>query len=461
MTIAGQTAPGQGICVQNYGLTIKADQIILRHLRFCPGDSYLAPHDSGGFTEDALTLGGKNIIADHISASWGVDENLSCGTIYDSVSIQYCIIAEGLHQTHYFHGKYAPNHGGHSMGSLIKARGIDAKASLHHNLWAHNNNRNPAVGSYDSTEFIQDDIRNNVMYNCGSFGYSSGAGRQLDLNYVGNYIIAGPSTSSSKRNQAFDANAPNNVHIYQSGNKIDSDLDAIRDGVDTGWGMFADTWTPHEQAFEMPFIETFPADQAYEQVLSQAGAFFWDRDSVDQRIIKDVRTGSGAIIDSQNQVGGYPKIPVVARPSNWDSDQDGMPDWLEDKNGLDHDNPQDRNADPDSNGYTNLEEYLNELNLLTRVEVREHPAGFGFGLKNYPNPFNPETTIEFVLSKPTHVYVLVFDLRGQMIANLIEETRPAGKQKVKFHADNLPSGIYLYKVETDEFFEIGKMVLVR
>ncbi len=461
MTIAGQTAPGQGICIQNYGLTVKADHIVLRHLRFRPGDLYLGPHDTGGFTEDALTLGGTHIIADHISASWGVDENLSCSTSYDSVTIQYCIISEGLRRTFYYHGEYVPDHPGHSMGSLIKPRGIDAGASLHHNLWAHNNNRNPAVGSYEGTEHVRDDVRNNVMYNCGSFGYSSGASKQVDLNYVGNYIIAGPSTSSSKRKQAFDANAPNNVHIFQSGNKIDSDLDTIRDGMNTGWNMFADTWISHEEEFAMPFIETVSADQAYEQVLSQAGAFFWDRDTVDQRIINDVRNGTGTIIDSQNQVGGYPKIAVVARPDDWDSDQDGMPDWWEDENGLNRDNPQDRNDDPDSNGYTNLEEYLNQIAFLTDVKGQDVPAFYGLELKNYPNPFNPKTTIEFVLNKPTVVNVVVYDIGGRTIARLLQEKRAAGKQSIDFHANNLPSGLYFYKVKTEESHDIGKMLLLK
>jgi hypothetical protein len=461
MTIAGQTAPGQGICIQNYGLTVKADHVILRHLRFRPGDSYIGPHDDGGFTEDALTLGGTNIIADHISTSWGIDENLSCSTSYDSVTIQHCIIAEGLHQTFYFHGEHDPTHSGHSMGSLIKPREINAGASLHHNLWAHNNNRNPAVGSYEGTEHVKNDVRNNVMYNCGSFGYSSGASAKADLNYVGNYIIAGKSTSSSKRSQAFDANEPNNMHIYQSGNKIDSDLDAVRDGKDTGWSMFADTWISHTEEFPMPSIETVSAELAYEQVLNQAGAFYWQRDTVDARIINDVRNGTGSIIDSQNQVGGYPIIPVVSRPANWDTDQDGMPDWWEDENSLDHENPADRNDDPDSNGYTYLEEYLNRPDFLTHISSRDNPSTFDLKLRNYPNPLNPKTSIEFVLNKATRVKVLVFDLQGKTISELLHEKRDAGKQAINFNANNLPSGLYLYKVETDDFFDIGKMLLIR
>jgi hypothetical protein len=361
LTLAGQTAPDPGICIQNYGLSVLADNVILRHLRFRPGDKYLAPRDEGGFTEDALTLNGKNIIADHISASWAVDENLSCGTRWDSVTIQYCLIAEGLHDTGYYHGRYDPARSGHSMGSLVKVRGTDAHASLHHNIWAHNNNRNPAVGSYDTTEYVQVDIRNNLMYNCGNFGYSSGGSRQLDMNYIANYIIAGPSTSSTNRTRAFTAYTPNHMQIYQEANKIDSNLDKMPDGSDSGWEMISGSYIRKEKPFVMPPLITQSADQVYASTLSRSGAFPWRPDTVDMRIVNDIKNQTGKIINSQQQVGGYPKLAVNMRPGNWDSDRDGMPDWWEDAQGLDKSNAADRNDDRNSDGYTNLEEYLNEI----------------------------------------------------------------------------------------------------
>ncbi len=461
MTIAGQTAPGPGICVQNYGLTVKANHVILRHLRLRPGDKYIGPHDEGGYTEDALTLSGDTIIVDHISSSWGVDENLSCGTSFGHISIQYCIIAEGLHKTLYFHGEYTPDHSGHSMGSLIKVRGADAEASMHHNLWAHNNNRNPAIGSYEATEHLNADVRNNVMYNGGTFGYSSGASLEVDLNYIGNYIIAGPSTSSSNRTRAFDANAPNNLHIYQSGNKIDSDLDALRDGQDTGWSMFNDTWTVHAEEFPMPSLKTHSADQTYDIILSYAGAYFWNRDTVDQRIISDLKNGTGKIIDSQSEVGGYPVLPVIIRPAEWDTDQDGMPDAWEDQNGLNREDPKDRNDDPDINGYTNLEEYLNSLSVITDIQGPTTPDTYGFELLNYPNPFNPDTNILYRIPTRTHVKITLYNSIGQELYDLVDEIKAAGEYTMPLSGNQLASGVYFLKMTAGDEIISKKISLLK
>lgn len=372
MTIAGQSAPEQGICITGYGMGVHANEVILRHLRLRPGDKYLAPASEGGFTEDALTLSGENIIVDHISTSWAVDENLSCGTSWNNVTIQNCLIAEGLHTTHYYHGEYAPDHPGHSMGSLIKVRGADARATLQGNLWIHNNNRNPAVGSYEATEHVQVDVRNNVMYNCVTFGYSSGASLQVDMNYIGNYIIAGPSTSSRNRSRAFDANEPNHMHIFQAGNKIDGNLNGRFDGQDTGWGMFDDTWVPHDTPFTMPDTITFSAGQALDIVLNDVGAFPWNRDEVDARLIDDLRNGTGAIINSQSEVGGYPVLPVATEPLPGDTDRDGIPDITEFVMGMNPSDSTDGNGDRDGDGYTNLEEYLN--NRATRLSYLYPPA---------------------------------------------------------------------------------------
>jgi hypothetical protein len=461
MTIAGQTAPGPGLCIQNYGLTVRANNVILRHLRLRPGDKYIGPHDEGGFTEDALTLSADTIIVDHISTSWGVDENLSCGTSFGHISIQYCIIAEGLHKTLYFHGEYTPDHSGHSMGSLIKVRGADAEASMHHNLWAHNNNRNPAIGSYDSTEHLNADIRNNVMYNGGNFGYSSGASQEVDMNYIGNYIIAGPSTSSSNRTRAFDANAPNNLHIYQSGNKIDSDLDALRDGQDTGWGMFDDTWTAHTEEFPMPSLKTHSADQSYDIILSYAGAYFWNRDTVDQRIISDVKNGTGKIIDSQSEVGGYPALPVIVRPAGWDTDQDGMPDAWEDQNGLNREDPGDRNDDPNMNGYTNLEEYLNSLSVVTEIQGSITPDTYGLELLNYPNPFNPDTNILYRIPTRSHVKITLYNSVGQELFDLVDEIKTAGEYTIRLSGKQLASGVYFLKMAAGDEIISKKISLLK
>ena len=138
---------------------------------------------------------GKRIIVDHVSASWGIDENLSGGSAFKDVTVQYCIIAEGLWQTGLWHGecneKYEPGgEKGHSMGSLFKPSSGDGDMSIHHNLFAHNGNRNPAVGSYDSDQSFRADIRNNVIYN--AEGKTNLAHGRFAL--IGNYYRPGPNT---------------------------------------------------------------------------------------------------------------------------------------------------------------------------------------------------------------------------------------------------------------------------
>lgn len=461
LTLAGQTAPEPGILIQNYGLIVSADNVIVRHMRFRPGDKYIGPKDEGGFTEDAFTLSGSNIIADHISASWSVDEALSCGTSWDSITIQYSLIAEALNKTKYFHGEYVPDHSGHSMGSLVKVRGSDASASLHHNIWAHNNNRNPAVGSYDSTEYVQVDVRNNVMYNCGTFGYSSGSSKQVDMNYIGNYIIAGNNTSSSNRNRAFKAYEPNNMQIFQTDNKIDPDVDNINDGINIGWDMIVGEYVKYDQEFSMPPIETKSADEIYNLLLGQSGAYPWNRDSTDLRIINDILNRSGSIIDSQNEVGGYQNLSVNKRSSEWDTDQDGMPDWWEDELELDKSNPTDRNDDMNMDGYTNLESYLNHFDLLTNMESNNIIGSSHIELDNYPNPFNSYTQINYTLPVNSHVTMSLYNISGQKIYELVNENKVAGSYNLSFSGNELSTGIYFISLAVDNELITKKISLIK
>jgi len=366
LTLAGQTAPGMGLCLIHHGVDVNGTHdVIVRHIRCRPGDARL-----GRFTGDALSVGNSNdVIIDHCSSMWGVDENTSLAGVFDNITIQYCIIAEGLHRTGYFHGRYVPGHHGHSMGSLIKPQHGDGRATYHHNLWANNNTRNPAVGTYQEYQQLWVDIRNNVIYNCSRNGYSSGKSKAVYMNYVGNYLIAGPSTDRSARRIAFEANAPNNMTIWQAGNCIDGEPNGRLDGVDTGWEMFRGSFRKAEEEIPTAAVETDSAEQAYRRVLAEAGALPWRRDAVDQRIINEVISNQGGkIIDSQDQVGGYPQLPEVHRPAQWDTDADGMPDWWEQRYGTDPDKP-DNNGDLDGDGYTNLEAYLNGFPHYTPEEV--------------------------------------------------------------------------------------------
>ncbi len=365
VTIAGQTAPGIGICLRNYGTGIGAQSIIIRHLRFRPGDANKGP--APGFSGDSLSLSASRVIVDHCSASWGIDECLSsAGNGSYDVTVQYCFITEGLDQTGLYHDAWNTNYnpGGpshHSMGSLIKPVSGSGQATYHHSFWAGNGNRNPGVGTYDASQTFKADIRNNALYNNRNNGYrSDGLSSRFDLNYVGNYIIAGPETASSWWSKAFDAkNQDSNFYIYQSGNKIDSNRNLSRDGTDTGWGMFAGTYNMLASPTSMRPVTTHTADQAYLRVINGAGALPWSRDSVDARMVQNLLGMSGSIIDSQTEVGGYPVLPPDSRPAGWDTDQDGMPDYWELAVGSD---PQlANNNHTNSDGYTDLEHYLNWL----------------------------------------------------------------------------------------------------
>ena len=367
LTVAGQTAPGIGICLRNYGTTLGSggQNTILRHLRFRPGDANKGP--APGFYGDSLSISASGVIVDHCSTSWGIDEGLSCaGSGAHDVTVQYCFITEGLDQTGLYHDVWNTNYnpGGashHSMGSLIKPVSGSGQATYHHNFWAGNGNRNPAVGTYDASQSFKADIRNNALYNNRNNGYrSEGFSSRFDLNYVGNYIIAGPETSSSWWFKAFDAKSEDgNFYIYQSGNRIDGNRNLSRDGTDTGWGMFAGTYNMLASPASMRPVTTHAADEAYLRVINGAGALPWSRDSADARMVQNLLGMSGSIIDSQTEVGGYPVLPPDSRPAGWDTDQDGMPDYWELAVGS---NPQlANNNHTNSDSYTDLEHYLSWL----------------------------------------------------------------------------------------------------
>ena len=382
ITIAGQTAPGGGITLTQYGLGINAGNVILQHLRVRPGDAQKGSAAENKFNGDAVSVFASNVMIDHVSASWGIDENLSvAGAGFKNVTVQYSTIAAGLDQTGLYHGEYDPayNPGGpqqHSMGSLIKPLSGNAVATLHHNLWESNGNRNPAVGTYNDNQTLQVDVRNNVLYNNRDNGYSSGESKRIDMNYVGNTIVAGPETKSAAVFRVFNSDPDSNMRIYQTDNKLDYDKNGTINPVDLGWDVFTGTYTRMTSPFNLAPVTTQSADDAYDTVLAQAGAFPWYRDAVDQRLVSQINGVQGKIIDSQSEVGGYPTLPTINRAVNWDTDGDGMPDlWEELISGLNPFAP-DQNGDLDHDGYTNLEEYLHFASAGYQVP---EPSGLVLG----------------------------------------------------------------------------------
>jgi pectate lyase len=362
LTIAGQTAPGDGITVRGFNVEIRGDDVIIQHLRFRAGDIRKKTSSRpNGFTEDCLTLAGDDVIVDHVSASWGIDENLSVGPDpFRRVTVQWSIIAEGLRRTGLFHGELDPNHQGHSMGSLFKSRSGNSTISVHHNLFANNNNRNPAIGTYNADQICEADLRNNVLSNNRNTGYVSGAALEVRVNYVGNFLQTGPDSSDR---HAFQGNADSHVVIFQERNLRDLDGNSTVNGRDDGWANFVGDYGRRTTPHGLAPITTHDATTAHELVLTQSGARPWSRDSVDTRIVAGVRQGTGRIIDSQDEVGGWGTLRAGTRPT--DSDRDGMDDGWEMLHGS-RVGQADHNGDVDGDGYTNLENYLHHAARLIR-----------------------------------------------------------------------------------------------
>jgi pectate lyase len=322
ITVAGQTAPGDGVATRGYQVSLSnADNVIVRYMRFRHG---LTPNQN----RDGITVNeGSNQIFDHVSVSWGRDENFSVNSS-TNITVQNSIISEGLDP--------------HSCGGLIQSDGV----TLLRNLYAHNKTRNPKVKGRN--EFV-----NNVVYNWGSDAYIEGdsAGRS-DANVIGNYFVKGPSTGSAGPFTRGNLN----FHIYAAGNYYDPDKDGTLDGRPTTTADLGNV-VVEPAPFPFPTVAATSAAAAYQAVVDQAGASL-RRDLVDRRLITELTGQSGAIITDPAAVGGFGTLNGGTAPA--DGDRDGMPDAWERANGLDPVNAADGD-DYGADGYTNVERYLNGL----------------------------------------------------------------------------------------------------
>lgn len=342
LTIAGQTAPGDGVCLRNFTFNIATHDVVVRYLRSRLGDL-------SGQEADSITLlsGAHEVVLDHCSATWSIDESLSLAGNVSNVTVQWCLIGNALN-----HSKHAK--GDHGYGSLSRANG---PVTWHHNLWAHNNSRNPRLGdNYGRPPFPTFDVRNNVMYDYGEIcsGLTQGV---LKVNYVANYIRPGP---SSKARTPIRVGAPSELSFYIRDNVFEGNAALTTDNSQFFDPVIIDGKRQVEtvaQSFAAPAVQTSSAKDAYVAVLATVGASLPRRDSVDAQIINEVRRGKGSMIDSQAQVGGWPELKSATPPV--DSDGDGMPDSWERKHGFNPHDPTDGPGDKDKDGYTNLEEYLN------------------------------------------------------------------------------------------------------
>lgn len=369
-TIAGQTAPGDGICLADNSVSLAGDNIIVRYLRFRMGDKY----QKGGMVDgnggdDAF--GGvkrKNIIIDHCSMSWSTDEVCS---VYagDSTTLQWNMIYEPLNYSYHFEtGDKDYEH--HGYGGIWGGLHLTA----HHNLFAHCNNRLPRFNGirHTPTEFV--DYRNNVLYNWG--GNNIYAGEGGTYNIVNNYYKYGPNTSKNVRFRICNPGRNETLPFgkwFVGGNYVDGAKDVTNNnwlGVQMGNnGTEEDKRnTVADKAFDAVAINMETAEDAFRSVLKYAGASY-RRDTLDARIINDVRNRTGGFIDVQ---GGYPHGTAYDQTLNaWpvlnggvvpaDTDKDGMPDEWEKKNGLDSNNATDAAQNKLHSVYTNIEVYINGL----------------------------------------------------------------------------------------------------
>jgi hypothetical protein len=347
ITIAGQSAPGGGICLRKHEMRVRSHDVVVRYLRCRPGDEAKQELHAIAVSD------GRNVIVDHCSASWGIDETLSVTHSRD-VTVQWCMITESLNASYHHKGP-------HGYGSLIT--GEDGGITFHHNIYAHHVTRNPRPGGVPGWPGPILDFRNNLIYDWVAFcGYS---GRErVRINYVGNYLKPGPSVAPHEGSFAF---YPGGVltKLFAAGNVFEGSAEKTRDN----WLMIQPLEPYNRSALRsiraaQPFpvapVRTDSAQVAYRRILDQCGAALPMRDAVDARIVEEIRTGTGKIIDSQSEVGGWPEYRS-AEP-HADSDLDGMPDAWENAHGLNPNDSSDASAPgKDGSGYTNIEDYLNSL----------------------------------------------------------------------------------------------------
>lgn len=373
ITIAGQTAPGDGITLKGHSLGLAADEIIVRHLRVRFGDV------SG---EDKDAISGRyvsNVILDHVSASWSVDE---CVSIYhcENITVQWCLISESMYSSNH-------NKGHHGFGGIWGSN----KSTYHHNLLAHHSSRNPRFASGCGNT----DYRNNVVYNWGYNSCYGGEKQQKgnpkfnfsNINMIANYYKPGPATRPGEvSHRIANPTTRDGVHDYGKWYIADNVVegnDAVtadnwNGGVQPQGGMDDIAILRLNEPWPAVPITQQTAVEAYAFVLEDVGATLPKRDAIDERIIEEVRSGTAnyegptykednampdkskksGIIDSQADVGGWPKLSGTTAPD--DTDHDGMPDDWESSHDLNPNDGEDRNRVGDD-GYTMLERYLNSI----------------------------------------------------------------------------------------------------
>jgi len=449
VTIAGQTAPGDGICLRYYPTYVGANNVIIRYMRFRLGDTQLQEDDAiwGRYQ--------NNIMLDHCSMSWCVDE---CASFYSNknLTMQWCLLAESLRNS--IHGKGAHGYGGIWGGENV---------TYHHNMLIHHDSRNPRFNgwkrsglSYWTTVAEERmDYRNNVVYNWG--GNSTYGGEAAGkYNMVNNYYKWGPATGAKSRLVQADVDTskaiyPRHGKYYLSGNYVYG-YPTIT--ADNKLGLYNKTGFPLDTVIvTTPYacnpVTTHSATKAFEKVLGFVGCSL-KRDTVDGRLVQEAKTGTftytgsngstNGLIDTQSDVGGWPTYNATTAPV--DTDIDGMPDVWETANGLNPNNAADGNAFMlSSEGYTNLEVYLSSLvGAITNQQNMDAISG----IKDPTTLSNNElgviygsSTLSMRSTRPM-IQVQVYSTDGRLI--LVKKM--SGETEWSSQTPCLTAGLYFIKV---------------
>lgn len=394
ITIAGQTAPGDGICVAGESFWINTHDVVIRHMRFRRGETWVGRRDD--------SMGGNpvgNIMMDHLSTSWGLDENMSIyrhmwndstgksdlklGTV--NITIQNSIFSEALDTWN------------HSFGSTLGGE----NCSFMRNLWANNTGRNPSIGWNGVFNFV-----NNVIFNW-MHRSVDGGDYSAKYNIINNYYkpgpvtpVEGPVSHRLLKPESGRSQLSRKVYgmAFVHGNVMEGNERVTHDNWDGGVQVEglsdAGEYTRDirsKSPLAMPDMTIMDANEAYDFVLENAGATLPKRDPVDERITRVVKTGvieyaenvnldgipkfehrrlpddsyKLGIITDISQVGGYPEYNGTPYK---DSDKDGMPDWWEEKYGLNPNDPSDARGDINGDGYMNIEKFINGINPETNID---------------------------------------------------------------------------------------------
>jgi len=374
LTIAGQTAPGKGICIANYNLgMLGTHDVVVRFLRVRPGDT-------SGQTLDGMGMASTDhSIIDHCSISWTQDEAFSSRGARN-VTLQRTLISEALNIAGHKKYKKGTQHG--YAASISGDVG-----SFHHNLLAHCSGRNWSLaGGLDKATRHAGrlDIRNNVVFN---WGHRTTDGGARQVNFVNNYYKPGPASDVfhvlMAEREAVPAFGPQEYFV--AGNVMEGHYGADEPLA----GVFERRGEPHKnfivhKPFFEPFVVTQSTEQAYADVLADVGCNVPALDDHDRRVINEVKGGFTTFVgsisglkglpDSQNDVGGWEDYPEVHRKADWDADNDGIPNEWETFHGLNPNSPAgdlaDANGDRDNDGYTNLEDYLFSIVAEAKLKQR-------------------------------------------------------------------------------------------